>query len=619
MLPILDPGDVRVNTALGINYFKKARFEDAEHLFRKALERLTDKYTSPKDGEAFYYLGLTLKAQGRDEAAFDALYKATWSLAWRAAGYFELAEIAAKRGETARALDLVNRSLEANAPNTRALNLKAALLRRLGRPEEALQILASASGRTDPLDVRALAERWLASKRQEDASVLTAVMVAHAATGLETAAEYLTAGLWQDGADVLSALIAAAPDRTRVNPLFFYYLGYFEERIGHPSKATDAYQLASRMPPDHVFPFQYEVIDVLRQAMKANPRDARAPYYLGNLLFDWQPEEAITCWKASAALDPSFAIVHRNLGVAYAHRKPTGDLDNAIAEMEQAVRCNEKYALHFAELDELYEEALAPVEKRLDVLSRNQGIVVRRDNATNRLIALLVAAGRYDEAVRMLSSRRFAVAEGANLNVAEHWVNAHLLRDEASTEARRYREALADLRVAFEIPPNIPRENLTVGSRSAEIAYWTGVASEGLGERDKARQSWEKGATPTGPDASRAAATRPGVPASAAESYYRGLCLRKLGQEAGARAVFESLVKSGQEALQAAETGAGAGEGPSALRQMRARKAAARYAAGLGCLGLGDDARARDELRQALQASPDHLGARTALARLEQS
>ncbi|MGB9606106.1 MAG: DUF5107 domain-containing protein, partial [Bryobacteraceae bacterium] len=34
-----DPGDVRVNTALGINYLKKARFADAERLFRKALER----------------------------------------------------------------------------------------------------------------------------------------------------------------------------------------------------------------------------------------------------------------------------------------------------------------------------------------------------------------------------------------------------------------------------------------------------------------------------------------------------------------------------------------------------------------------------------------------------
>ncbi len=66
-----DPGDVRVNTALGILISKRARFEDAEKYLRKAIERLTDKYTSPKDGEAFYYLGVALKAQGKNDEAYE--------------------------------------------------------------------------------------------------------------------------------------------------------------------------------------------------------------------------------------------------------------------------------------------------------------------------------------------------------------------------------------------------------------------------------------------------------------------------------------------------------------------------------------------------------------------
>jgi hypothetical protein len=52
-----DAGDARVNTVLGISYFKKARYADAEKLLRKAVERLTDRYTTPKDAEATYYLG----------------------------------------------------------------------------------------------------------------------------------------------------------------------------------------------------------------------------------------------------------------------------------------------------------------------------------------------------------------------------------------------------------------------------------------------------------------------------------------------------------------------------------------------------------------------------------
>ena len=89
-----------MNTALGIREFKEARFAEAEQHFRAALARLTANYTSPKNGEPFYYLGLALKAQGKNDEAFTAFYKATWSEAWRDPAYFSLAEIATGRGQT---------------------------------------------------------------------------------------------------------------------------------------------------------------------------------------------------------------------------------------------------------------------------------------------------------------------------------------------------------------------------------------------------------------------------------------------------------------------------------------------------------------------------------------
>ncbi|MEK7407848.1 MAG: DUF5107 domain-containing protein, partial [Acidobacteriota bacterium] len=176
-----DPGDVRVNTALGINCLKRARFEEAEKLFRKALERLTAKHTAPKDGEPLYYLAVALKAQGHNDEAFDVFYKATWSAAWRAPAYYSLAEIACLRGDMAAALGLADRALEANALNVRALNLKAAVLRQLGRGNEALELLASAFRKTDPLDARAMAERWLVSKSPEAGKALFSTLNEHPA------------------------------------------------------------------------------------------------------------------------------------------------------------------------------------------------------------------------------------------------------------------------------------------------------------------------------------------------------------------------------------------------------------------------------------------------------
>ena len=613
-----DPGDVRVNTVLGIGSYRKARYEEAERYLRTALDRATERYTAPKDGEAFYYLGAVLKAEGRNDEAFTQFYKATWSEAWKAAGYYSLAEIAAARGDMAAALDFVNRSIDSNVLNVRAQNLKAAVLRHLDRAPEALQALAAAH-RADPLDVRSMAERWLASKTPATAKALGSTMNQHPATAQETAAEYLDAGLWQDGADALLQMTAVAPDKSKVNPMTYYYLGYFAGKLGQAQKASEYYRLASAGPPDYVFPFQNEAIDVLRAAINGNGRDARAPYYLGNLLYDWQPEEATKSWLASAAIDPSFAITHRNLAVAYLHRRPEGDPKQAIAELEKAVALDRKYALHFTELDELYEQTGTAIEQRVPLFERNREVVAQRDDAQNRAIALEIAAGRYDEAIRMMTGRPFAAVEGANLNVAEHWTDAHLLRGQTRLAAKQYPEALADFEAAIALPSNLPAglgfsEGAAGGVRAPEFAYWTGAAYEAMGDRAKAAEAWKRGSAAVPGEGRRGR----GAGGAGAQSYYQALCLQKSGQNDKAAALFQGLVDTGQamQRPQPAATGGGRG-GFGPPQSARIRQANGHYLTGLGYLGLNDAPKARAELGEAVQASPDLLGARTALATLK--
>ncbi len=584
-----DPGDTRVNTVLGITDFKRARYADAEKSLRKAIERLTDRYTTPKDAEAIYYLGATLKAEGKLDEAYTYLYKSVWSFAWKAAGYYGLAEIATSRGEMHAALDFVNRAIDSNALNIRAQNLKAALLRHTGCTQEALELLAAAAHNADPLDVRSQAERWLASQSPEAAKILASTMNSHPATAQETAAEYMNAGLWQDGTDVLLQMTAAAPDQAKIHPMVYYYLGYFARKLGQPEKVESYYKLAMAMPPDYVFPFQNEAIDVLRQAVAANPRDARAAYYLGNVLYDWQPEEATRMWQASAAIDPSFAIVHRNLAVAYMHKESGSDLDKAIAELEKAVACRRQYPLHFTELDELYEQAGATLEKRDALFVQNAAVAAQRDDAENRAIAVKVALGQYDDAIRMMTTRRFAVAEGANLNVAEHWTEAHILRGRQSIEAGQFERALADFEAAVKVPDNLPLE--FENSLNLEAAYWSGVAYEGLGNRQKATESWERAAA--------AAAPRHGGLTRKVQLYYQGLALRKLGKSAEAHVIFQGLVTAGKQALNA--------------QSLRSSRALAHYITGLGYLGLNNQTGAKAELSQAVQTDPGLVGARVAL------
>jgi len=150
-----DPGDSRVNVALAILYCKRGMYAEAEKRLGAAIERITRNYTSPKDGEAFYYLGVALKAQGKYDAADNAFHKAAWSQAWYGSSHYLLAENACRRGDFARALEFADRAILANALNTKALALKMTVLRKLGRPEEATTLCAKAQS-IDPLDY------WLA-------------------------------------------------------------------------------------------------------------------------------------------------------------------------------------------------------------------------------------------------------------------------------------------------------------------------------------------------------------------------------------------------------------------------------------------------------------------------
>ena len=139
-----DPFDSRCNNAMGLLLYRRGKFADAEPYFRKAIESLTRRNPNPYDGEPSYNLGLALKMQGRLREAFDAFYKAAWNGAWQAAAYFELARLASRLGDRAQALELANDALRTNAAHHQARHLKLALLRQLGRGDDALRESAAA-------------------------------------------------------------------------------------------------------------------------------------------------------------------------------------------------------------------------------------------------------------------------------------------------------------------------------------------------------------------------------------------------------------------------------------------------------------------------------------------
>ncbi len=615
-----DPENSRVNTTLGIRRLRAARYSEAEQHFRTAIKRLTKNYTSPKDGEPFYYLGVTLKAQGKNDEAYDALFKATWSQAWRGPAYFELAEIDSQRGDPI-ALDHVDRALEANALNLEAIKLKVAVLRHLHKTKEALAIIDAAARDIDPLDFGLSRERLLARietrsdglmARLASIGNLATTLRDHPTVGLEAAVGYANAGFRGDAIQVLEGMIevskGSALNRSaenRSSPLVYYYLADFDRE-----HAAEYRQLAMKAPADLVFPFQSEAIPILRRAIEANPKDARAPYYLGNLLYDWQPEEAIKLWEQSAAIDPSLAIVHRNLAVAYAHRKPA-DNDKAVAQLQLAVAAPQKFALHFTELDAESAAIGVPPEKRLALLEQNHDVVAKRDDALSREIGLKVFAGKYDDAIKLMTGRKFSVWEGESLEVADHWVNAHLLRGRKELTAGQFSDALRDFEAAKSVPENLPNARNSGGTRGAEVAYWIGAAHDGAGEKAAAKKSWHEAVDAAYPEPRRGSESR--ISPRLVQDYYRALAKQKLGQTAEAERELHGMVDTARQVMDRNDDGRDIPDSFGPRMSKRTREALAHYIAGLGHLGLGETDTAKSEFQLALQATPDALGAHTEL------
>ncbi len=522
-----DPGDSRCHNALGLLLYRRGRFAEAETHFQAAIKRLTMRNPNPYDGEPYYNLGLALRQQGRYAEAFAAFHKAVWNAAWQDAGYFELARLAGRNGAWPQALDFADRCLRRNGRHHQARHLKIAVLRRT-QQIDAARLEAALSLKTDPIEYGALWECFLLDR----ASTFEEIVRGDPSTIVELALDYTHAGLFDEAIMLL--------ERVNTDPMASYTRGWVLEQAGRAGEAAREFARAASLASDYCFPNRLEDVIILETAQRINPADARAPYYLGNFWYAHRRyAEAIACWERAAELDPTYATVQRNLGLAYFNKRHAAQ--PAVACFEKAFALNPADARVFFELDQLYKQLNRTPRERLTILQQQLNLVDQRDDLTIEYITVLNLLGQAAEAYQHLMQRTFHPWEGGEGKVTGQYVISLVAQARAALKQGEAREAI-DLLQRAQVYPHHLGEGKLYGAQENNIFYYLGCAYEALEDDANARDWFERAAT--GLSEPTSAMYYNDQPPDMI--FYQGLARLKLKRAAEARAIFEKLIAYGQ-------------------------------------------------------------------------
>lgn len=627
-----DPGDIRINNAYGALLMRRGAFEQAEGYFRRALKRLIERNPNPYSSETYYLLGLNLLYQGRDEEAYDAFYKATWSNEQQEMSFYYLAAIDAKAaaaemtasGRAAgtgtaqlrltRALSHIERALMKNTHNIKARGLKAYLLRKLGRTQEAA-VWVEENLALDPFDFLSGNEQALLLEAGAEvggtgmetdgvgtdasAAVRTALhekMRDFADNFLMTARDYAEFGAYEEAAALLGAC-------TKEQPMLYYYEAYYRSRLG---EAVDGLlQKAEKAASDYCFPNKLEDIGVLRFAIE-NGAAAKAPYYLGCLFYDkLQWEESVRLWELSAQTDPGFATVHRNLSLAYYNK--CHDAAGAKAEMEKAFSLNPSDVRIFLELDQLYKKLGWTFEQRLENYEAHRELIEGRDDLYIEYITLVNLCGNHEKAYECIMGHHFHPWEGGEGKITTQYTLALLEMARKALKEEQFEKAEELLKKALVYPENLGEGKLE-GTKDNHVYYHLGLALEGQGRKEEALECFARATV--GTDEPAGAMYYNDQPADMI--LYQGLAWLKLGKVREARARFYRLIDYGERHLEdQVKIEYFAVSLPEFLifddDYTLRNRAHCYYLMALGNIGLGNNEKAAEFLKEAVQIEPSHM------------
>jgi tetratricopeptide (TPR) repeat protein len=253
---------------------------------------------------------------------------------------------------------------------------------------------------------------------------------------------------------------------------------------------------ASEMSADYVFPNSPQAASILREAIKRQPKDWKARYYLGNFLFEQSAKkEAVALWEEALAINSSYSVLHRNLGlVAY---KVDKNYWSAVYHYENAISRKDDDISLYCDLATIYTEHTKEYGKARELLEK---IVVEKNCKRADIIYLLARSynymGDYDKAIALLDADTYSNWEGRG-SLYAIYTEAHIGKGEKLYQQGNYEAAYKEFSASIDYPeslgPGVMEDPETARSR-----YWIGLTLEKIGKKEDAKKQWKLAADQSG-------------------------------------------------------------------------------------------------------------------------
>jgi tetratricopeptide (TPR) repeat protein len=560
------------------------RFAEARPLLERARLR------SPSDPQVLHALGLALAAEGDERGARTAFESARSFPAFRSAASLELSRLDARQGRLEAAQARLRGVAAAQPDAVRVGGLEVALLRGLGRADEAMRRLPPWH-ELDPTSTFLRHEALLLGAQDEG---LLVHLAAEPERVLGLAAEYMGLGFWADALAVLERTYPEPPPGSvepgnllpQHHPLVGYFRGYCRERTG--GSAASDFGAASAMSTRYVFPSRPETFVVLRRALEIDPDDATALLLLGSLhLAGGEVDAAVALWQRARPSARRLPVLHRNLGLTLLHARH--DPAAALEVFREGMGADPRNAALYAGADVAASLAGLKAAERVALLERFPDRASLPPALVYKLALALVEVGRAEEAERLFHGRFFPREEGGT-NVRQVFLEVRLRRALELAQAGRAKEAAA-LVASLDRPVKgltFTQDGLAEFLDTSRLRLLRGDVLSAAGRPQAARAEWERAR-----DGGEGALLRP---------VHLALAQRRLGEgdPAKEKAALE-------QALSRAE---------AVLAQGTSAPGIVVYAQGVTLLALGRDVEAQEALRRVLLL-PDvrlsHFLARQAL------